>query len=358
MRVMPAPALLLTLAVPPVVPAQQVERYTLHGDEVAVYNLAGELWVEPGQGAVTVQVTRGGSGAGQLKVAHGELDGRDALRVVYPSDRIISERLEHGSSTQLRVREDGTFGDVGEWERHHRDWHSEGRRVTIAGQGGGLDAHADIVVQVPSGSRVSLYLAVGRVSITNVQGDLMVDAHDSPVSSTGTRGELAIDVGSGAVQVSQADGDLSVDTGSGRVELTRCKGRHLVVDTGSGDVTGTDLEATDLNIDTGSGDVRLAGISAPRVSLETGSGSVSADLHADFSDLSVETGSGDITIKAPPSLGAELEIETSSGDIETDFPLQVTRQSRDHLVGRVGDGKGTIALETGSGGIKLLKGGS
>jgi DUF4097 and DUF4098 domain-containing protein YvlB len=50
-----------------------------------------------------------------------------------------------------------------------------------------------------------------------------------------------------------------------------------------------------------------------------------------------------------------VEIETSSGDIETDFPLQVTRHSRDHLMGRIGDGNGRIAIETGSGEVRLLK---
>jgi len=82
---------------------------------------------------------------------------------------------------------------------------------------------------------------------------------------------------------------------------------------------------------------------------------VTADLRRDIASLQAETGSGDIAIRAPASLGAELDIQTSSGDIETDFPLQVTRHGRDHVVGTIGDGKGTIAIETGSGAIRLLK---
>jgi DUF4097 and DUF4098 domain-containing protein YvlB len=73
--------------------------------------------------------------------------------------------------------------------------------------------------------------------------------------------------------------------------------------------------------------------------------------------VSVETGSGDITLKAPPTLGAEVDIETSSGEIETDFEVAVTRHARDHMTGRIGDGRGKIAIETGSGGIKLVKAG-
>ena len=74
--------------------------------------------------------------------------------------------------------------------------------------------------------------------------------------------------------------------------------------------------------------------------------------------MKVETGSGDVTLKVPPTLGAEVDIETSSGDIETDFEVAVTRHARDHMTGRIGDGRGKIAIETGSGGIKLVKAGS
>ena len=88
------------------------------------------------------------------------------------------------------------------------------------------------------------------------------------------------------------------------------------------------------------------------------SGSVSADLNGEVWNVGVETGSGDVTLKMPPTIGAEVDIETSSGDIETDFEVAVTRHARDHMTGRIGDGRGKIAIETGSGGIKLVKAGS
>jgi lia operon protein LiaG len=342
--------------------AQQPERFTLAGSDVAIYNLAGAVTVEPGTGSVTVQVTRGGAAAGRLTVEHDEIDGRETLRVRYPADRVVYGGLERGSSTELRVRDDGTFGD-GDYhydddddhDRHGRRHDRGGRRVRISGAGDGLEAHADLRIQLPAGRRTAIYLAVGRVSIAHVEGRLYLDAHNAPVTATSTKGELSLDVGSGSVNVSGAEGVLSVDTGSGPVEVSRFRGTALSVDTGSGDVTATEVQARELTIDTGSGDIRVSGVSAPTVSLETGSGGVTADLRAEIAALTVETGSGNIAVTAPGSLGAELEIETASGDIETDFPLQVTRHARDHLVGRIGDGKGRIAIETGSGNIRLLK---
>jgi hypothetical protein len=350
----------LTLLPAGAVVAQQPERYTIEGDDVAVYNLAGLLQVESGQGSVAVLVARGGAEAARLKVAQDEIDGRQSLRVIYPADKIRYSLGKGDGRTQLRVREDGTFGDNDEWddehvhEHRHRGWH-DGRRVTIATDTDGLDAHADLTVQIPAGRKVSLYLAVGRVTVTNVSGDLRIDASSSPVSATGFKGSLMIDVGSGNVQVGQVDGDLMVDTGSGPVKVSQVKSGRLSIDTGSGDVTGTDLQGQEVSIDTGSGEITLTTLRAPKVSLETGSGRITADLQDPVRELQVETGSGDIAIKAPSNLGAEVEIETSSGEIETDFPMQVTRQARDHLTGRIGDGKGTIAIETGSGMVRLIK---
>jgi lia operon protein LiaG len=355
----PIPSCLVMFLLPALSHAQQPERYTLAEGDAAVYNLAGNLRVEPGNGAITVEMTRTGADAARLRVAQGGIDGRSTLRVIYPSDMIHYAAGGEKSSTQLRVREDGTFGDFDDdddpHERHRRHAGEDGRRVTISSEGPGLAAGADLLVRVPRGQRVAVFLAVGAVTVGNVDGDLRVDASSAPVTATGTRGALSIEVGSGSVRVSEATGELNVDTGSGSVDLSRLRGGPLSIETGSGDVTATDLESTALTVETGSGDIRLTGVAAPELSIEAGSGGITAELRRDVTSLEVQTGSGDIAIRAPASLGAIVEIETSSGAIDTDFPLQVTRRGRDHVSGSIGDGKGTIEIETGSGEVSLLK---
>ena len=342
------------LLAPAALPAQQVERYTVSGDEIAIYNLAGQIRVEAGSGgAVGAELTRGGADAGKLKVMQSEVDGREALRVIYPSDRIRYSALSSGSSTQLRVHDNGTFGGD---DDDDKDGGHRGKRVTISSGGDGIDAHADLRITVPAGKRVAIYLAVGKVAVSHVDGELSVDASAAPVTTSDTRGELNIDVGSGAVQVGNARGDLSVDTGSGGVAVSDVRGKSITVNTGSGDVTASDIRSNELSIETGSGDIQVTGLVAPQLALETGSGSVAADVQGEVWNVNVQTGSGDVTLKLPPTLGAEVDIETSSGDIETDFSVSVTRHARDHLTGTIGDGRGKIAIETGSGGIKLFKG--
>jgi lia operon protein LiaG len=344
----------LLLELPSALLAQQVERYTVSGDHALIYNLAGEVRVEAGPSAgVVVEVTRGGADAAKIKVAQSEIDGHPTLRLIYPSDRIQYARMSDGSSTDLRVREDGTFSDNGGEERRK----DQGRQVTIAGRGGGLNAYADLRITVPAGKQVGVHLAVGKVAVSKVEGELSIDAAAAPVTSSSTRGQLSIEVGSGEVQVRQSRGELSVETGSGAVAISDVRGESISIQTGSGEVTANDVRSGDLSIETGSGDIRVSSLMAPKVSLETGSGAVTADVSGEVWNVNVETGSGDITLRVPPTLGAEVDIETSSGDIETDFEVAVTRHARDHLTGRIGDGRGKIDIETGSGGIKLLKSG-
>ena len=317
--------------------AQTVSRHTLRGADVALYDLAGVVQLEAGSGdAVTVQVNRGGADAARLEVAEGDLGGRATLRVMFPADRISYPQMPDGS-TEIDVRDDGTFGNDHHGDDDDDDGSGGGRRVRISSRPGGLQAWADLRVSVPAGRTLAVHLGAGRLTATNVDGRLRLMAASAPVAVNGARGELALEVGSGAVRVSGIQGSLSVETGSGAVEIIRARGSKVVVETGSGDVAASGLEAE-------------------QVSVETGSGAVTLELRGNPSRLDVETGSGDVAITAPADLSAQLAMETASGDIETDFPLAVTRTARGHLRGVVGDGKGKLSVETGSGGIRLLKG--
>ena len=69
--------------------------------------------------------------------------------------------------------------------------------------GSGLDARADLMVRVPRGHRVAVYLAVGSVAVANVEGELTIDTHEAEVTANGAKGGLSIDVGSGTVRATQ-----------------------------------------------------------------------------------------------------------------------------------------------------------
>ena len=344
-------SLILTavLVTPAVAIAQTPERRTLPGDDVAVYNLAGVMRVEGGTGTdVSVEVTRGGADASRLTIATGRIGNRETLRVIYPDRRIVYRQGDSNwrGRTTLRVNDDGTFNG---------DRDDDGRRVEIATSGDGLDAHADVRVVVPKGKRVSVFLGAGEAKIDNVEGDLRVDVSAAPVTATRTRGKLLLDTGSGEVKVSDAQGEIDLETGSGSVEVMNVRGPYLKMDTGSGRVRGSDIAVEELEMDTGSGSVRLGQVQSKRIKLDSGSGSVDLDLRSDVDDVRIESGSGGVTLGIPESLGAAIRIDTGSGGIDTDIPIQVKKAERSYLSGTIGDGKGEISIETGSGGVRLKR---
>jgi hypothetical protein len=329
--------------------AQQRDRYTLEGDAVAIYNIAGELRVEPGTGsAVVVEVVRGGKDAGALRVETGTRRGIQTLRVVYPGRRVVYPKLPgHWNNTQF-LADDGFFGD---------DQGRFDRRITVSGSGSGTEAHADLRVMVPKGKKLVVRHIAGRASVRDLEGELVVNHSIGDLDVRGVRGDVSLDTGAGAVTVTDVHGDLAVDSGSGRVTLSEVRGRELMLDSGSGDVRGSGVEVEELNADTGSGEVELHGVKAQSIVLDTGSGGVELDLASDARDIVVDSGSGSVTIRVPSDFGAEFDIETSSGSIDIDLEHKATEIGRDRLRGTIGDGRGTIRIESGSGGIRIVPGG-
>jgi len=325
--------------------AQEVERVS--GRDVSIYNIAGTVDVVRGSGSeVVVRIERGGRDASELSIETGDIRGRSTLRIVYPDDEIVFPQMGRGSNTSISVRSDGTFSDGNR---------GRNERVRISGRGNGLEAWANLVVEVPRGTSLALYVAVGAVEAEGIDGALSIDTGSGAVTATDVAGSLDIDTGSGSVLVRGVEGDLSVDTGSGRVEVSDVLGRHIEIDTGSGSVRGHNLSADELGVDTGSGGITLESVSSSEVTLDTGSGSIDVEMLTDVDRLEVDTGSGSITVRAPAGLGATVDIETGSGGIDVDFPLEVRSVRRDHVRGTIGDGRGEISIDTGSGSIKLLR---
>ncbi|HEX6370463.1 MAG TPA: DUF4097 family beta strand repeat-containing protein [Longimicrobium sp.] len=320
---------------------QRAERFTITGSPAVVHNLAGEVTVAAGTGSgVVVEVTRGGPDAARLRVAR---EG-NAVRVAFPGERVVYERMGARSRSTIQVRADGTVGGG-----------MRSRRVTVSGTGAGTRAYADVRVLVPAGRGVEVHQGVGRVQVTNVNGQLQLHTASAAVRTQGTRGSLDVEVGSGALEVRDAQGEVAISTGSGAVTLAGVRGTQVDVETGSGAVTATDVRAQQLTIDVGSGRVQAAGISARDVTVETGSGGIDLALTADAQNVTIESGSGGVTLSVPASFGAEVAVSTGSGGITVDVPVTRREARRGSFRGRIGDGNGRVEIETGSGGVRIRR---
>ncbi len=329
------------------VPASAQESYSLSGSRVAVYNLAGEVEVVPGRGNdVVVTLMRGGSDADQLTVETTEVGGYEALVVRYPSDEVVYDRDGRGnSSTTVQVRDDGTWGGR----------MRGGDRVRVRTQGRGLEAHADLRIEVPSDHDLRVFVAVGEASARGLRGDLDIDTGSGNVVVDDVIGDLSVDTGSGRVTVSSVEGEVVVDTGSGSVNVEAVVGPALSIDTGSGSVDAVDVDADAVEVDTGSGSVELARVAASEVVVDTGSGSVDVHVTSLVDRIMVDTGSGGVTLRLPEGTDAEIEADSGAGGIDVDFPMQVRSQRRDYIRGVMGNGRGRIVVDTGSGRIRLVR---
>ena len=343
------PLVLGALALLPVLcsPAHAARTYTLTGDDVAIWDPAGEVRIEAATGSsVEVVVSLMGNDAGELTVSDQALNGRPSLRVLYPGHTIIYPPMGRWSNSNTTIRDDGTWGD------HVNSW--SGHRLTVKGSGSGTEAWADIVVRVPKGRKVSVFSIAGSAEVHGVDGRVAFDGGSGGALAESCRGTLSLDLGSGGVQVSGFKGELNVDTGSGSVKVNDVNGPSIRLDTGSGGVTGDGIVTEDLLVDTGSGSVELARVDAKRAKVDTGSGGVEMGLLTSTPDLDIDTGSGSVRVSLPTTLSARLHIETGSGGIRSELPMTIDEKDTGILRGTAGGGAGRLHVETGSGGVSLL----
>lgn len=342
-------AFVVASAIPFSFAPRQSDRVSLEGNRVAVYNVAGSITVERGTGsAVTVEVIRGGADARELRVEQRTIDGRIALCVVFPNERVIYRGGGGGfNNTSTLNRNDCRGGGSGGLFR--------GRRMQVSDRGDGIEAWADLRILVPAGRDVQINHMVGNVDVNAVDATMFVDVGSSRVTTRETRGVLNLDSGSGDVTVNGHTGDVSIDVGSGTVRIDRVDGAMISVDAGSGEIRGADLRADELLLDTGSGSIDITAVSATRLRLDTGSGNTRAALVSNPSDVNIDTGSGSVTLVLPANFGARLDVSTGSGGISNDFELRDGRVRRNELSGTIGDGRGTVTIETGSGGVSLRR---
>ena len=380
-----AAALAVLLLAPTPAQAQLSETHTLEAEAVSVRNLVGEVRVVPGSGSrIQVTVVRAGPDAGELSVEVRREGDQEVLRVMYPDDRIVYRPLGRLSRSEWSPGDRNPFTELVP---------ARSRRITIAGSGRGLEAHAEITVRLPAGKRLGLYHAAGEVHLADVEGELDVNVRSASVQAVGITGPLRVNGRSGSVRVDRALGDVRVRTRSGaiqahavqgevvelaarsgtveagdltfaradlsarsgRVRLEGAQGGRLSVKTRSGRIQGGDLEVGEVLITSRSGGAQLRRLAAGTLQAEARSGSIDLDLIRQVATGRVSTRSGQVTVRVPRTFSAELDLQTR-GRIRVDVPAGAVDQSRNRFRGRLGDGGARLEVRNRSGGIRIVEG--
>jgi len=199
--------------------------------------------------------------------------------------------------------------------------------------------------------RVNLTINLPRENEVNASGHSVNFGFKNLVSSiraSTMSGDIALEGGNGKVDLESVSGDVVVNGASGKLHLSSV----------SGDI---DANATAKHFDAKSvsGDIEANIGMSERIELETVSGDIDIRLGlADDARLDADTVSGDIEVQFEnEELNASFDIETGpGGDIRNLLSDEESTRSSvfsGSLEFELGQGDGTVRLETMSGTIKL-----
>ena len=188
-------------------------------------------------------------------------------------------------------------------------------------------------IVVPDDTKVKSHTGSGSQEISGVTGPVEVGTGSGSLKLTDVGGAVSARSGSGSIIADGIAGSFEAHSGSGKVRLTQTAPGDVVVITGSGS---SELHGVvgALRVKAGSGRIVVDGQQTGAWNLDTGSGSVRVSL--------------------PEGAAFELDAESSSGGINIEHPLTVQGKiSKRHLRGTVRGGGELLAIDTGSGSIRI-----
>lgn len=171
---------------------------------------------------------------------------------------------------------------------------------------------------------------------------------DGSIRAEGLDGQVVLTTADGRVTASQITGDLKIRSGDGAIRLERVSGT-LDLETEDGSIA-FDAKPTVLRAKTGDGSIR---------------GEI--DFDAVMADnWEIETRDGSVTLRLPTSFNAELDAETRDGSVRASHPRiesgderregegsDERRERRRSLRTKMGEGGKTLRVRTGDGTIRI-----
>jgi len=287
---------------------------------VATVSVAGGTAVDPSVRAVCIDVPPGGMWT---------ITGADAAEATAECDLTLkaataSQAREAAAGAELKMRVEG--GRLHVWLEvpgHDPDFSRSPVRVTAEG-----------TITLPRRLSVSFHSTTAGASVSDFDGDVVLDTTTGRVEVRRIGGRVAADTSTGDILVEDVAGDVDVDTSTGSVEVVRVKG-DIEVDTSIGSVHVAD-PGGDVKVDSATGDCRI-----------TSTAPVAGDWR-------VETNTGSIDVTFPTTSDASVSVRTDMGHVSTNLGLAVASSvSAKAASGVLGSGEHRIDLEAGTGSITV-----
>jgi DUF4097 and DUF4098 domain-containing protein YvlB len=241
--------------------------------------------------------------------------------------------------------------------------------VTVSGQQRfWMVARLNLTVSVPRGTRVDVKSASGDVEVrditgsadvTTASGDVTIDRAGAATGNTAS-GDIKMTEVRGA-EVNTASGDVKLQGIRGAVRGRLISGDAILehvdgevrLSAISGDISARAVDGS-FSATTVSGSINLRDYTGADTNLKSTSGDVQVSLSTRLTGtFEAATVSGEITIAIPRDSDCEVDLASTSGDIETDLQMRNVSQSRRHLSGVVGAGRGRLKLRSVSGSLDV-----
>lgn len=177
----------------------------------------------------------------------------------------------------------------------------------------------------------------GWIVINDVGGDVQATSYNDDVTVSNVKGRAVVTALNGAVNLKGIGEGVKATSVSSAVNVSDSKGRIEVGST-SDSITLTNLDSTEIVAKTTSGIVQFTGNLHP-------------DGHYEF-----ESFSGEVILILPPDSNFTLSAKTHSGSVNTEFPVQLSRNIGGSLItGTVGKGGADVRASSFSGSVRIRK---
>jgi len=250
----------------------------------------------------------------------------------------IAGTLEFSEWDSNRVEVTGTLGKGTE----RLDFDVNNSRTTIRvilKDGVRSSRGSDLMIRVPSGTRLSAETVSANITIKKLSGRLELESVSGTVNISGEPAELEAETVSGSIKIEFAPPNSEISSVSG----------HLVVRSAAGHI----------ELGTVSGDIDLTASSLDGVEVETVSGKAQVTTNLlGTGRFELESVSGSVTLTIPRDAAADFDLSTFSGKIRNQIGPQAEKTSRyapgETVKFSTGNGGPRVTMASFSGTVKLV----
>lgn len=197
--------------------------------------------------------------------------------------------------------------------------------------------YSDYDITAPRSINVDAHTSHGKVQAVNVDGDVLARTSHGNLYLENITGAVDGQTSHGNVHAGKVQGAVDARTSHGNIRLDDVRGQ-VALETSHGNISGRRLISDHLRFDARFGNIDFDCTPESRA----------------HSDIEARISNGQLTAQLPAAFGGSVDAQTRMGKVSCALPLKSSRvQTKDQLVGAIGEGDGRIKLAVDIGNIDI-----